>query len=325
MDNLTHSLAGWALGQAGLKTKTRKGLAALILGANAPDIDVFFGRFPWEPLAMHRGVTHSLIAGLVVLPFALAGLLWLLDRWQVRRGEAFKSGLAMDWRWLLALSFLGTLTHPLLDLMTTYSVQLFSPVSGAWWHADALFIIDLVLWLVLGSTIVLSKRRERAGRADWARPAQVAVAAALAYIGFNIGLSERAKADLHARVDSPTGRGIFASPQPFSFWQRELVWREGEGYAKAFWDPLHGGLSPPPYVLTSDNMRDPLVREAIRQQPILRDYLRWSVMPMAHLTREGCKGTLVLADARYGDPRAARQLSRSAPFVVPGCTEPAAR
>ena len=157
MDNLTHSLAGWALGQAGLKTKTRKGLAALILGANAPDIDVFFGRFPWEPLAMHRGVTHSLIAGLVVLPFALAGLLWLLDRWQVRRGEAFKSGLAMDWRWLLALSFLGTLTHPLLDLMTTYSVQLFSPVSGAWWHADALFIIDLVLWLVLGSALGLIK------------------------------------------------------------------------------------------------------------------------------------------------------------------------
>ena len=33
MDNLTHSMAGWALGQAGLKTKTRKGLAALILGA----------------------------------------------------------------------------------------------------------------------------------------------------------------------------------------------------------------------------------------------------------------------------------------------------
>ena len=43
LDNLTHCLAGWALGQAGLKRKTRKGLAALILGANMPDIDVFFG------------------------------------------------------------------------------------------------------------------------------------------------------------------------------------------------------------------------------------------------------------------------------------------
>ena len=55
MDNFTHSLVGWALGQAGLKTKTRKGLAALILGANMPDIDVFFQWVSWAPLAMHRG------------------------------------------------------------------------------------------------------------------------------------------------------------------------------------------------------------------------------------------------------------------------------
>jgi len=62
MDNLTHSLVGWVLGEAGLKERTRKGLAALILGASAPDIDVFFGWVPWEPLATHRGITHSLIA-----------------------------------------------------------------------------------------------------------------------------------------------------------------------------------------------------------------------------------------------------------------------
>ena len=73
MDNLTHSLAGWALGQAGLKTRTRKGLAALILGANMPDIDVFFGNAPWDPLAIHRGFTHSLVGGVWVMPPVLAG------------------------------------------------------------------------------------------------------------------------------------------------------------------------------------------------------------------------------------------------------------
>ncbi len=56
---LPHSLTGWALGQAGLKTKSRKGLAALVLGANMPDIDVFFGWVPWAPLATHRGFTHG--------------------------------------------------------------------------------------------------------------------------------------------------------------------------------------------------------------------------------------------------------------------------
>ena len=90
MDNLTHSLAGWALGQAGLKTRTRKGLAALILGANMPDIDVFLGNAPWDPLAIHRGFTHGLPGGVLVMPPILAVLLWLLDRWQLSRGAEWK-------------------------------------------------------------------------------------------------------------------------------------------------------------------------------------------------------------------------------------------
>jgi len=97
MDNFTHSLVGWALGQSGLKTKSRKGLAALILGANMPDIDVFFQWVSWAPLAMHRGFTHGL-GGMIVLPPFLAGLLWLLDRWQLKRGAAFKRG----WRCMSA-------------------------------------------------------------------------------------------------------------------------------------------------------------------------------------------------------------------------------
>ena len=80
MDNFTHSLVGWAIGQAGLKTRTRKGLAALVLGANMPDIDVLFSWSPWLPLATHRGFTHGLIGGVLLMPPLLAGLLWLLDR-----------------------------------------------------------------------------------------------------------------------------------------------------------------------------------------------------------------------------------------------------
>src|SRR3569833_2609339 len=92
MDNLTHSLVGWTLGQTGLKNRSRKGLAALILGANAPDIDDFLGWVPWAPLATHRGRTLCFIGGVLVLPILLAGLLWLLDRWQATRGAVFKSG-----------------------------------------------------------------------------------------------------------------------------------------------------------------------------------------------------------------------------------------
>ncbi len=174
MDNFTHSLVGWALGQTGLKRKTRKGLAALVLGANAPDIDVFFGWVPWAPLAIHRGVTHSLVAGLWVLPPLLAALLWLYDRWQVRRGDSFGSGLEMHFGWLLALSFLGCLTHPLLDWQTSYAVQLLSPFSNLWFHNDSLFIIDVWIWTGLSLAIWLSRRRERAGEGNWRRPPMIA-------------------------------------------------------------------------------------------------------------------------------------------------------
>ena len=81
MDNITHSLAGWALGQAGLKTRSRKALAALILAANMPDIDVFFGWVPWTPLATHRGFTHGLVGGVLLITAFI-----LLVRWGVGVG-----------------------------------------------------------------------------------------------------------------------------------------------------------------------------------------------------------------------------------------------
>ncbi len=220
MDNFTHSLAGWALGQAGLKTQTRKGLAALILAANMPDIDVFFGSVPWEPLAMHRGFTHSLVGGVVVMPPILFGLLLLLDRWQLSRGATFKSGLAMRPGWLLALCYIGALSHPLLDLLTTYSVQLLSPFSGAWFHADGLFIIDVWVWVLLAASIEWSRWKEKAGE-RWQRPVQAAIAILLAYIAINLLITQRAYAAVRNWAGDRQVDALFASPPPVQFWRRE--------------------------------------------------------------------------------------------------------
>ena len=298
MDSITHSLAGWALGQAGLKAKSRKGLAALILGANAPDIDVFFFWVPWEPLATHRGVTHSLIGGGIILPAMLWGLLMLLDRWQVSRGTTFKSGLAMHPRRLLALCYIGAITHPLLDLQTTYAVQLFSPVSDRWYHSDSLFIIDVWIWLLLVLSIASSQSKEAAKRRDWGRPVQLALLAGFAYICLNIGLSERAVADVRAR--DPKAQTIFASPEPALSWERRMSWLNGELVHRAPWR-IVGGLGPgdPP---VPTNMDDPVVRRAISEDPNLRRFLHWSIMPVARISRDGCIATVEVADARYSLP-----------------------
>lgn len=319
MDNLTHSLAGWALGQAGLKAQTRKGLAALILAANMPDIDVFFGGVPWEPLAMHRGFTHGLVGGILLMPPLLAGLLWLLDRWQVRRGVKFKSGLPMRWGWLLALCYIGAITHPLLDLLTTYSVQLLSPFSGRWYHADALFIIDVWLWSLLGLAIAVSRWKEKQGRRWWRRPVQAALVATVAYIGVNLLISQRAYAAV--RSNTPNAEAIFASPPPVVFWRRDLVWREdgGDCYRRGSFDPLRGGFGRVS-ACEPANLDNPLVRKAILNDVSLRNFLRWSILPQAEIERRRCFTKVTIGDARYGQGRSSR-LGRESlvPTGAPGC------
>ena len=324
MDNITHSLAGWALGQAGLKVQSRKGLAALILGANMPDVDVFFGWAPWEPLATHRGFTHGLVGGVLLMPPLLAALLWLLDRWQIGRGASFKSRLPMRVGWLVALCYLGALTHPLLDLLTTYSVQLLAPFSSAWIHADALFIIDLWLWLLLAFSIGWSRWREKK-RQEWRRPAQAAVAIALAYIGLNLLITRQANQAVRDWSGDRAAEAIFASPPPVGFWRRNLAWREGNCYRQSRFDPLGGGLGEVTACQPA-NLDDPLVRQALRSAPRLRKFLKWSILPFGEVERGRCSARVTIGDARYRDGRGRSRLSREmvVPTGGPGC-QPARR
>ncbi|MCB2046569.1 MAG: metal-dependent hydrolase [Novosphingobium sp.] len=300
MDNLTHSLVGWALGEAGLKGKSRKGLAALVLGANMPDLDVFFGHSCWVPLATHRGFTHSLVGGMVVMPPLLFALLWLLDRWQVRRGATFRSGLELRPGWLLALCFIGALTHPLLDWQTSYAIQLLSPFSDHWFHAESLFIIDVWLWCVLGTGIFLSRRRAGRGENRQA-PARAALVLGLAYILGNQLLTYSAKEALRTNPPYPRPEILFAQFEPVRFWERGLVWREEGRIGFARWSPffpLEQVAAP-----VADNMSDPAVRRALVATPQIRRFMRWSVMPMAQVTRAGCMARVELTDARFAKIR----------------------
>jgi len=323
MDNLTHSLAGWALGQTGLKRKTRKGLAALVLGANMPDIDVFFGWVSWIPLATHRGFTHGLIGGVLLMPPLLAGLLWLLDRWQQDRGTAFRSGLPLHIGWLLALCYIGALTHPLLDMQTSYAIQLLSPFSTRWFHTETLFIIDVWIWIMLGLGIWLSRRREARGGA-WQSPAIAAVIALCLYIGLNGGITASARHALEGRHSELDPDVMLANSEPLLFWRRSLVWRKQGLIGQASYDPLRtpalidDAIPPVP-----DHMDDPIVRHVMRTDKSLGSFLRWSIMPLAQVERQRCEMVVILGDARFGVPAQASRLSQTVrvPTGAPGCPQ----
>jgi len=322
MDNLTHSLVGWALGQTGLKTKTRKGLAALILGANMPDLDVFLGWVSWAPLSTHRGFTHSIVGGSVLMPPLLAGLLWLLDRWQISRGQSFRSGLPMRFAWLVALSYLGALTHPLLDMQTTYSVQLLSPFKLTWFHTETLFIIDIWIWLGLGLAVWLSRKREKAG-GQWRRPAIAGLIGVCLYVCMNGAISLMSRAALSATPPHPRPDILFASEQPALFWKRTLVWRQGHMIGRASYNPLHDPMAVFDHApLVPDNMNDPLVHRAMTANRDVVRFMRWSTMPMARVERGRCTATVLFSDARFGEPKSGDRFLRQVtlPLKEEGCT-----
>lgn len=164
MDPLAHTLAGATLAETRLKDLTPFSAPALILGANAPDVDAV-AMFIDRDLSLwfRRGWTHGILA-MVVLPIVLTLLLLLVDRVIARlrgREPVARAGP------LLGLSTLAVVSHPLLDWLNIYGVRLLMPFDGKWFYGDALFIIDPWLWLLLGASVVLAHSASRVGASAW--------------------------------------------------------------------------------------------------------------------------------------------------------------
>ena len=164
MDPIAHTFTGAALAAAGLRRATPLATAALVIGANAPDIDVLAGfAGSYAALAMRRGWTHGVLA-LVVLPFVVTGLLLLWDR--LRPGRADR--VPARGRALLGLAALAVVTHPVLDWLNNYGMRWLMPFDGRWSYGDALFIVDPWVWLVLGAVLFLRYSRSALALTLWA-------------------------------------------------------------------------------------------------------------------------------------------------------------
>ena len=292
MDNLTHSLIGAALGQAGLKRKTGLAMPALIIGANIPDIDAacFFWLEGTEHLGFRRGITHGPPA-MLLLPLVLAGLLWWFDRWQTGRGTRPEGRLPVSFKWLYLLGLIGCLSHPLFDWFNNYGIRLLEPFSSQWFYGDTLFIIDIWIWAMLGAGIWLSRRRERSGRAEWTRPAVLSLRALTLYILLNMGIS--AQAIVEARKTIPQAKLIAANQVPLAFWERQVLVRTDKLYGTYSSTPfgaLKGQDSPKPI-----NMDDPRIAAWAKGDPQAEAFLFWSRMPIAEPSPKG----ILLKDQRF--------------------------
>ncbi|MXP46458.1 metal-dependent hydrolase [Altererythrobacter luteolus] len=315
MDNLTHSLVGALLGQAGLKRKTGLAMPALIIGANLPDVDAacFFWLDGAEHLGFRRGITHGPPA-LVLLPLILAGLLWGFDRWQAKRGKRPESRLPVSFKWLYLLSFIGCLTHPALDWLNVYGIRLLEPFSSRWSYGDTLFIIDVWLWALMGVATWFSLRREKRS-GEWKRPARLAIAAALIYIALNGAFSNIAWRGSHSHYAFGADAEVIVSPLPIAFWQREVIVRKPEGvWQSAIYTFAQGTTRLKPL---STSVCEP---ETITRNSEIDAFLFWSRAPFAERIEDG---SIVLRDARFYDPRARDRFTAALPDVK--CEELPAR
>lgn len=164
MDPVAHSLVGAALAETGLKKLTRYAAPTLIIGANLPDVDVvahFWGGD--HALLFRRGWSHGVLA-LVILPLLLAAGVWLWHKW---RGRPSDNAPPLRMGVVLALAYLATWSHPLLDWLNTYGIRLLMPFDERWFYGDTLFIVDPWMWLLAAAGVVLARSGSFAAMAGW--------------------------------------------------------------------------------------------------------------------------------------------------------------
>jgi inner membrane protein len=311
LDNLAHSLAGAALGEAGLKQKTGLGMATLIIAANLPDVDAF-GLFFGENLAWRRGWTHGPIA-MLVLPPLLVGAMVLFDRWQGRRGTRPGGRLPVHVGWLFALAYIGWVSHPLLDFMNTYGIRLLMPFSDRWFYGDTLFIIDVWLWTALGLGVWLSGRRRRRGASHPGAPALISLFLTSVYtiaMGASSLVAERITREAAEAQGHGPVRTVVASPVPVNPFRREVVFGTDDAYGFGIlsWTPSPRLQLEPN--LTARNMDDPAIAEA-RKVKAVADFLYWSRLPFAKVERRADGTIVTISDARYSTGAAAGQFTRT--------------
>jgi inner membrane protein len=316
LDNITHTLAGALIAEMGLKRRSRFAFAACLLGANAPDIDVFVPlAFPVDGIEFHRGPLHAIFAW-PFLAAAIVAVLWLAD-WCVPPKEG---GMRFRPSPLFVVAFLAVLTHPFLDWLTTYAIALLAPVSWHWYSGNAIFIVDWVYWLLMIVGISWSAWRWRRRLPHPGRPAQVAGMVMLAYIALNLAESlyvERATAQaLRGRGIEPTL--VVAGPPPLAFWERTIQWRSADRFGSGTFD-LKSGIKIDA-AREPLGLNDPQLALARRSERYVRSFLVWSRMPIVVRV----DGRKYLSDQRfYGPlrsssvPSSVRRFFRGHAFLVP--------
>jgi inner membrane protein len=295
-------MVGGALGKAGLATRTPLGMTTLIVANNLPDVDVAV--FATDTLAMsfRRGWTHGVLAQ-AALPIALTALVVAGDRLFRRNAPA-----RVKPREILLLSYIGVLCHVFLDFVNSYGVRLLMPFSDRWFYGDALYIVDPIMYVVLGAGWLLASRRPphdaktaSGGPRRGARPARIALTVAAAYVAVMLAsnlVARREVRDGITRAGRPEDTRFMVTPVFGNPFRREVIIDIGARYEKGvlWFEPLPHFR--PAGFGVDKGLDVPEVQQAL-QLPRARAYLRWARFPFVQVNAAPPLNGVWLNDYRY--------------------------
>ena len=291
---------GAALGEAGLKRRTRYGNATLMIAANLPDIDVavFATRIP--AIGFRRGWTHGIFAQ-ILLPLLYTAIVWTYDRLRQGRAPRLRSGRGSDDQepplhvgWTLLLSYVGVYSHVALDYMNNYGVRLLAPRDWHWFYGDTLFIADPWLWITLGLGVWLSRR--------WlsTRPARASLIVATLYIALMFMGARAARTivvDAWRESRGVVPRALMVGPLPATPFTREVIVDAGDHYERGQFSWFGPQVTFSPGMIPKNDRRPEV--KAARDNSDVHAFVSWARFPFWIIEHDPDGAHVTVGDMRF--------------------------
>lgn len=281
MDPVTHTLLGAAIGESFFRRRYgAKAVVVSMWAANLPDIDalVLLTGDPGAVL-LRRSFGHSLL----LLPLWIAGLTWIFKK---KYSDFEASALA----WIIALNCLG---HLGFDLINSFGVQLFWPLSLMRPELSIIFIIDLTL---AGLLIVPHLARFKEDRET---ALVLACRASLVAVVFYLTMAFVARELAMSQLTQETGGASFhyAFPEPFGAHRWRGVAKEDGAWKLSLIDASRGTMTPP---MSERDDEDSEPARAAAQTPFGRRLLTFFKAPVWTVERTVEGGaTVSVRDLRF--------------------------
>lgn len=258
-------------------------MVAGALAQSIPDIDfiAYFWLDQTDNLLAHRGITHSILFGILVV----AALSAATRRIFHKRKFTWRHGA-----WLFGLN---VFCHLFIDAFNAYGVGWFEPFTHDRFSFNLLFVADpfFSIWPFLGVIVILSFYRKH-----W--PRRSAWAGALALSGLYLiyavvnKLTVEAEVRRQLKIRGTAYESVLTTPSPFNSWLWFVVIKDEKGFYTGYRSVFDKQMMDLGYALRNDSLL-----QGVKNRDEVNDLLRFA---QGSYTVERAHDTVVFNILRFG-------------------------